>query len=284
VSVARCVLNVTLGALVALAAGDLPAAWLAGQPAPLPVLPARSAPPSAGTPYGGADATLERLPLAFEPNAGQAGSAALFLARTSQGALLFARDAVMLAPRAGEPTLRLQFVGADPAARLEAVKPQRGRVSYFTGSDPAAWQAGLPLYGGLRYTELYPGIDLLYDGGGGSLKGARRRPRRDPLALRRRDGDPRRGCRRGARRPRQPGGQPGGREQRERGGAAALRQMRLPVTHQRQVQPVRGWGQLVRAHVVQRAPVAVAVLRAHVTLEVERRRAGRRAYVDRRRA
>jgi hypothetical protein len=186
--------------LVGLTAGDLPAAWLAGQPALLPVLPARGTPPSVKT-------SLERLPLAFEPNAGQADHEALFLARTPQGALLFARDAVMLArrppagtrePHAGAraPDLRLQFLGASPATRLAAVDPQPGHVSYFTGNDPAHRQTGLPLYGGLRYTELYPGIDLLYEGGSESLKGTfRLAPGADPASIRWRYDGARRGDR-----------------------------------------------------------------------------------------
>ena len=44
-----------------------------------------------------------------------------------------------------------------------------GTVSYFIGDDSRAWRIGLPTYGQVRFTNVYPGIDLLYDGAAGHL-------------------------------------------------------------------------------------------------------------------
>jgi hypothetical protein len=134
-------------------------------------------------------APLARLPLAFEPNAGQADPEARFLARTPRGTLFFTHDALVLAarPQAGQPTplVRLQFLDANPAARLEPAAPLPGRVSYFTGRDPARWQRGLPRYATLHYRELYPGIDLTYGDAAGTLKGTYTvAPGADPARIR----------------------------------------------------------------------------------------------------
>jgi hypothetical protein len=150
-------------------------AVLLGSPAfPVPLLahpvvpPAPLAQPSASP--------LARLPLAFEPNAGQADPAAQFFVRAPGGLLFFGQDGVTLALGAGErpdegQALRWQFVGASPQARLAGAERLPGHASYFRGNDPSRWQVGLPLYGAVRYQGLYPGIDLGYDGITRQLKG-----------------------------------------------------------------------------------------------------------------
>ena len=48
-----------------------------------------------------------------------------------------------------------------------------GKVNYFVGSDPAKWHAGIPTYAKVRYSSIYPGIDLLFHGNpsaGGQLE------------------------------------------------------------------------------------------------------------------
>jgi hypothetical protein len=145
----------------------------------------RGAAPHPGAPVAG---DLGRLPLVFEPNAGQADAAARFVAHAPGGALAFAADGVTLAldaaaPAAGgergpgvaaPPAQRLaalRFVGAAPGAQLQGEAPLPGRVSYLRGADAAHWQTDLPTYGGLVYSGLYTGVDLRYGGAAGRLKG-----------------------------------------------------------------------------------------------------------------
>ncbi|MBN1963519.1 MAG: SBBP repeat-containing protein, partial [Anaerolineae bacterium] len=61
------------------------------------------------------------------------------------------------------------FAGADPAPLLEPFDRLDTRVSYFLGSDPAGWHADVPVWGGVRYRDLYPGIDLEVTSAGGEL-------------------------------------------------------------------------------------------------------------------
>jgi hypothetical protein len=57
--------------------------------------------------------------------------------------------------------LKLTFPGSNPDVRIEPVKPLTTTVSYFLGSDPAGWRPDVPVYGGVRYMDLYPGVDLV---------------------------------------------------------------------------------------------------------------------------
>lgn len=57
-------------------------------------------------------------------------------------------------------SLRLSFAGANPNPQMLPLDALDTRVSYFTGSDPAGWQVAVPVWGGVLYQDIYPGIDL----------------------------------------------------------------------------------------------------------------------------
>jgi murein DD-endopeptidase MepM/ murein hydrolase activator NlpD len=63
--------------------------------------------------------------------------------------------------------LRLSFVGANPVPEIIPLYPLDTRASYFSGNEPAAWRTGVPVWGGVRYRNLYPGVDLELVGEGG---------------------------------------------------------------------------------------------------------------------
>jgi len=67
--------------------------------------------------------------------------------------------------------VRLQFLGANEANILMGGKEMPGKVNYIAGKDPAQWHTGVPTYGEMTYSSLYPGINLTYSGTGGQLKG-----------------------------------------------------------------------------------------------------------------
>ena len=113
-----------------------------------------------GHPYTKAFADL---PLAFEPNRGQTDRAVRFLARGS-GQTLFLKDreAVLLVGR--KAVVRFDWLGSRPAAKVSGEDPLRGVSNYFLGRDPARWRTNIPQFGGVRFSGIYPGIDLVYYG------------------------------------------------------------------------------------------------------------------------
>ncbi len=110
------------------------------------------------------------IPRFFEPNRGQADARARFLMRSGAGTVFFTGSEVAVTAPDASP-LRVLFVGSDPAARIEGAEPRPGTVNYFIGSDPRQWRSGLPRYAEVRYSGLYPGVDLSYSADGRPLKG-----------------------------------------------------------------------------------------------------------------
>ncbi|HUI42810.1 MAG TPA: SBBP repeat-containing protein [Terriglobia bacterium] len=132
-----------------------------------------------------------RLPLAFEPNRGQAGSQVKFLARgqgytlylTAGGAVLALDDAEANPERrsaaAGNPPqssptpgawLRLRLLGANPQAKLSGAQELAGKSNYLIGNDPSKWHVDLPNYRRVFYAQPYRRINLVFYGRQGRLE------------------------------------------------------------------------------------------------------------------
>ena len=73
------------------------------------------------------------------------------------------------AARSRRWAVKLDFLGANPDARLVAEDPTSAVVSYFKGQKQD-WKAGLATYSKVVYKDLWPGIDLVYSGTVNRLK------------------------------------------------------------------------------------------------------------------
>ncbi len=65
--------------------------------------------------------------------------------------------------------VKLDFVGANPDVRPVGQDPAETVVSYFRGR-PEEWHTGLRTFQRIVYPDLWPGIDLAYNGVDGALK------------------------------------------------------------------------------------------------------------------
>lgn len=123
-----------------------------------------------------------RLPTArylFIENEGQYAPEARFLLKTSQGAVWLAQDAIWLtvydarrgeqASSTGGANFRITFSGANAQSTLEPFGAVSASVSYLVGEEASQWRTNLPVWSGVRYRDLYPGVDLVV---GGEANGA----------------------------------------------------------------------------------------------------------------
>ena len=110
-----------------------------------------------------------KLPLIFEANQGQSDAAVRFLSR-GEGYSLFLTDAgavlSLSKDRAGKKgdVVRMGLVGAAKGAQVNGAERLRGTANYFIGNDATKWHADVPTYARVKYSQVYPGVDLVYYG------------------------------------------------------------------------------------------------------------------------
>ncbi len=145
------------------------------------------------------EAALDQLPLYFIENRGQLDEQVTYYIQGGDKTLYFTSEGVTFALTAppeepdpsaperrrgpgggaGSPSpsgiggrgvrasrrwaVKLDFVGANPDVRPIGEEKTDAIVSYFKGS-PDQWHTGLPTYGRLVYRDLWPGIDLAFNG------------------------------------------------------------------------------------------------------------------------
>jgi hypothetical protein len=124
---------------------------------------------------------LSHSPLLFIENTGQWETKARYHVRSAFGGNLWlADDAIwitLLKPHltvtgSGQISainLKLSFKGANPQPQLLAFDPLDTTFNYYLGDDPAGWRVGVPAWGGVRYKDIYPGLDFVLTSEGGQL-------------------------------------------------------------------------------------------------------------------
>ncbi len=126
-----------------------------------------------------------KLPLSFEANQGQADPQVRFLAHGRGYSLLLTGDKAVLVlhkpQKADAPAqanahavkadvIRMQLVGANPSPQIAGEQKLPGTANYFIGSDPSKWHSDVSTYAKVRYSNVYPGVDLVYYGNQGQLE------------------------------------------------------------------------------------------------------------------
>jgi uncharacterized protein (TIGR03437 family) len=119
--------------------------------------------------------TVHQLPFSFVPNVGQSSRDVKFQINETSGSLYFTRSGISFALHQQsdqtQDEMHLQFVNANPDVQVNGVQQMPGVVNYLIGNDPSRWRTNVPTFAAVTYQQLYPGIDLRYDGTNRQLKG-----------------------------------------------------------------------------------------------------------------
>jgi hypothetical protein len=104
----------------------------------------------------------------FEANAGQADPSVAFVARGPGYAVFLQRNgsAGYRFPAGlggqSQPPLRIELAGQRQPATVEGEQPLESVTNYYYGSRSADWHSGIPHFSRVRFTRVYPGIDLMW--------------------------------------------------------------------------------------------------------------------------
>jgi len=147
---------------------------------------------------------FNQLPLSFVPNMGQEDQAVRFQVQGLGGRLFFAPSEVVfslpnpvkVSPQNNDDkekirydlhpanVVRIHYQGANSAPEIAGTGELPGVVNVLKGNNPSKWRTNLPTYSGIAYRELYPGIELRYEGTDGKLKSTFNvAPGADPSAI-----------------------------------------------------------------------------------------------------
>jgi hypothetical protein len=120
-----------------------------------------------------ASAQLRQSHIFFERNDGQFDHDVLYLSHGAGYSLFLTRTGFTVAFPAStkqsastanqkEQYFRMRFAGANPQSEISGVESMPGTSNYFYGSDPKLWHTRIPQFAKVRYSNLYPGIDLIF--------------------------------------------------------------------------------------------------------------------------
>ena len=106
------------------------------------------------------DPSYGHIPLTFIANRGQTHHSVRFTAKGPGLTAYFTPGEVVVDLRGS--TVRMRYVGANLSPAVDGLEIQEGRANFLIGNDPAEWRINVPLYGGVAYKSLYPGVDMIY--------------------------------------------------------------------------------------------------------------------------
>jgi hypothetical protein len=128
------------------------------------------------------------LPIVFETNMGQVPPAYQVVSRRGALEALFSSSGVdMYLPRGSRDPDHIGFhlVGARSDVFPEGRDLLPGVSHYLLGADPSRWIRGISNHSEVVYSEVYPGVDLIFHGSGDNLEhDFRISPGADPVRLR----------------------------------------------------------------------------------------------------
>ena len=110
-----------------------------------------------------------RIPISFTPNAGQTDSRVRYYAQWNGVELYFTANEAVLSFTKGprKQVVHLVPLDTNPTSVLEARRQGTETVNYFVGSTQ---HTNLPTYEEIVYSELWPGIDMVFRGSGAKVK------------------------------------------------------------------------------------------------------------------
>ena len=99
------------------------------------------------------------LPLRFE--AAPSASHVKFLSRGTHYNLSLTSDEAVMNFQ-DSAVLHMKLIGVNRLARITGQDELPGKSNYLIGNDPSQWRTNISNYAKVKYSSIYPGIDLVF--------------------------------------------------------------------------------------------------------------------------
>ena len=128
-----------------------------------------SKPPASRHDLASIKKSYAKIPLSFVANDGQADKQVKFTTRGSGYSLALAPTTFTLAfadsrNQNEASVLQATLLGGNAAANVTGLERLQTTTNYFIGNDPRKWQTNIPNYAKVKYSSVYPGVDLVFYG------------------------------------------------------------------------------------------------------------------------
>jgi uncharacterized repeat protein (TIGR01451 family) len=110
---------------------------------------------------------LENVPLSFEL-ASPTTTSPRYVSRGTGYVFSVSGTEALLEGHAS--TVRMEFAGGNPRARIEPLEHASGATNYFLGNDPSKWRTDVSHFSRIAVRDVYPGIDFIFYGNGRQLE------------------------------------------------------------------------------------------------------------------
>jgi PKD repeat protein len=118
---------------------------------------------------GAAQVSSTAVPVCFIKNLGQTDEQVIYFADATGYAVYLTADGEVISTAEPATAVRIVYPGSSPAV-VRGGDELQGKANFLIGNDRDTWITDVPLFSSIKYENLYPGVDLVYHGGVGSLK------------------------------------------------------------------------------------------------------------------
>lgn len=115
-------------------------------------------------------ATISSMPLVFIQNNGQFEDEVSYQTRSPDQVITVLSNGLEFNQSPGNSSVFMMLNGSNPDKKIIGINQLNGTANFYYGNDPSAWVTGVTLTSGVKYEEVYPGIDLTVSGKEGLLK------------------------------------------------------------------------------------------------------------------
>lgn len=106
--------------------------------------------------------TYGRERLSFAANQGQFDSRVQFVSQGLGYTLLLSPGEAEIALQ--KTVVRMKLEGANADSSASGLEEAPGKANYFLGNDPTKWKTDVSTFSKVRFSAVYPGVDLIYYG------------------------------------------------------------------------------------------------------------------------
>ncbi|NLV26376.1 MAG: PKD domain-containing protein [Methanomicrobiales archaeon] len=109
-------------------------------------------------------AKVTSMPLVFIQNNGQFEDDVSYQTRSTDQVITVFENGMEFSQNPGNSSVFMLLDGSNPEKKIIGLNPLNGTANFYYGTDPSAWVTGATITSGVKYEDVYEGIDYTVSG------------------------------------------------------------------------------------------------------------------------